>query len=307
MWKSLLCFACAALIGCSVGYRDPSTEATPSASVGKASVTGAELRVSRTFHVIAVSTTPGIATGSDRVDVWMPVPSSDAQQTIGDVQVETSLSYEFQTDPEYGNRILHAWGNRAEADSITLRFECTRREERALSAGTGENLSTTPLPDQRLLEPDRLGIIDDRIRAIAGRVTAGRTDPISRARAIYDYVIDHMAYDKITPGWGNGDTSRACTVGKGNCTDFSALFISLARAAGIPARFKMGCQIPAAEQEGAIAGYHCWAEFWLAGVGWVPVDASEGWKNPDRRDFISVISTPTASNSASGATCVCRG
>lgn len=215
----------------------------------------------------------------------MPVPSSDAQQRVSGVQVNTSLSYEFQIDPEYGNRILHGWGNRAEADSVTLRFDCTRREGRALPPGTGENGSTTPSPDDRLLEPDRLGIIDDRIRAIAGRVTAGRTDAISRTRAIYDYVIDHMAYDKVAPGWGNGDTVRACTVGKGNCTDFSALFISLARAAGIPARFKMGCQIPATQREGAIAGYHCWTEFWSPGVGWVPVDASEAWKAPNRRDY----------------------
>ena len=90
-----------------------------------------------------------------------------------------------------------------------------------------------------------------------------------------------MTYEKQTPGWGTGDTLRACEVGTGNCTDFHSLFISLARARGIPARFQIGLPIPQ-KPEGEIPGYHCWAEFYLNGVGWVPVDASEAWKDRER-------------------------
>jgi transglutaminase-like putative cysteine protease len=36
---------------------------------------------------------------------------------------------------------------------------------------------------------------------------------------------------------------------------------------------------------GELAGYHCWAELYLDGAGWVPVDASEAWKHPDKRDY----------------------
>jgi len=41
---------------------------------------------------------------------------------------------------------------------------------------------------------------------------------------------------------------------------------------------------------GEIGGYHCWAEFYLRGYGWVPVDTSEGWKQPEKRDFLSSVS-----------------
>ncbi len=57
------------------------------------------------------------------------------------------------------------------------------------------------------------------------------------------------------------------------------------RSSGIPARFEMGFSLPEGKTEGDISGYHCWAEFYLSGVGWVPVDASEAWKNPAKRDF----------------------
>ena len=94
-----------------------------------------------------------------------------------------------------------------------------------------------------------------------------------------------MKYDKSGTGWGNGDIFWACDAKRGNCTDFHALLIGLCRAEGIPARFSIGFPIPAVRGEGEIGGYHCWAEFYLNGYGWIPVDASEACKNPDKREY----------------------
>jgi transglutaminase-like putative cysteine protease len=94
-----------------------------------------------------------------------------------------------------------------------------------------------------------------------------------------------MRYDKTGEGWGRGDAVWACTSKRGNCTDFHSLFIGMMRSSGIPARFEIGFPLPDGKTEGDIGGYHCWAEFYLAGIGWVPVDASEAWKKPAKRDF----------------------
>jgi len=94
-----------------------------------------------------------------------------------------------------------------------------------------------------------------------------------------------MRYDKSGEGWGRGDALWACTSKRGNCTDFHSLLIGMMRASGIPARFEIGFPLPEGKTEGDIPGYHCWAEFYLNGVGWVPVDASEAWKNPAKRDY----------------------
>jgi transglutaminase-like putative cysteine protease len=93
-----------------------------------------------------------------------------------------------------------------------------------------------------------------------------------------------MKYDKSGEGWGRGDSLWACDSRRGNCTDFHSVFISLMRAAGIPARFEIGFPIGEAVS-GEIPGYHCWAEFYLDGTGWVPVDISEAWKAPARHDY----------------------
>ncbi|TMI23342.1 transglutaminase domain-containing protein, partial [Candidatus Bathyarchaeota archaeon] len=115
--------------------------------------------------------------------------------------------------------------------------------------------------------------------------TTGDATAIQKARHIYDYVVATMRYDKSGEGWGRGDAIWACTSKRGNCTDFHSVFIGMMRSSGIPARFEIGFPLPEGKAEGDIPGYHCWAEFYLAGVGWVPVDASEAWKNPAKREF----------------------
>ena len=91
---------------------------------------------------------------------------------------------------------------------------------------------------------------------------------------LFDLVARHMKYDKSRPGYGNGDALWACGSRFGNCTDFHSLFISLARASALPARFEIGFSIPTEPGEHHIAGYHCWAYF-LANGQWIPVDISD--------------------------------
>ena len=126
-------------------------------------------------------------------------------------------------------------------------------------------------------------VVDEEVRKRTRNAIQGKKTWAEEARAIYEDVIRRMSYDKTAPGWGRGDTVRACLLGKGNCTDFHSLFISMAHAAEIPARFKIGLTIPG-EATGEIPGYHCWAEFYEEGKGWRPIDASEAWKYPARKE-----------------------
>jgi transglutaminase-like putative cysteine protease len=138
---------------------------------------------------------------------------------------------------------------------------------------------------QRYLEPDKLVPLNGVIADLAKEHTSGDTTDLAKAQHIYDYVLATMKYDRTGEGWGRGDAIWACTAKRGNCTDFHSLFIGMMRASGIPARFEIGFPLPIGKSEGEIPGYHCWAEFYQNGIGWVPVDASEAWKNPSKRDY----------------------
>jgi transglutaminase-like putative cysteine protease len=250
----------------------------------------------RRFDVTYTATVKEWPAGVKQIILWVPIPPTTDVQAISDVHVlridgnDRAWELGEYREEVYGNRVKYYKPRGPGPFAVTVSYRVERREERILDARPGATPRPAPgpgvAPDPMYLRPDRLGVVDDRIRKLAGEITAGRRGELEQARAVYDYVLGHMAYDKTTPGWGKGDTRRACDVGRGNCTDFHALFISLVRARGIPARLHMGASLPAGKTEGALEGYHCWAEFWVGGRGWVPVDASEAWKNADQRDFL---------------------
>lgn len=224
--------------------------------------------------------------GAGKVEVWVPVAETDAFQTVSLVAVEGGLKLERTREASLGNSMLHlaiSQPNQPEV-VVTLKFDVLRREHLRKdfpATSSGE----IPAEVKRWLEPDKLGPVAGRIRELALEVTQGKATPLEKAQAIYDYVVSTMKYDKSGTGWGNGDIYWACDTKRGNCTDFHALFMGLCRAVGIPARFSIGFPLPAERGHGEIGGYHCWAEFYLVGYGWVPVDASEAAKHPDKRAY----------------------
>lgn len=214
------------------------------------------------------------------VQVWIPLAKSGREQRILHRDVRAPVPYTVAQDPHYGNDILHAMLKPPIPEHLEIAIDYRAR----LLGGDAAVIDLAPDTLQRNLQPSGLVIVDDQVRAKAGEATAGRLTQAARARGIYDHVRQFMTYDKTTPGWGRGDTRRACLVGKGNCTDFHSLFISMARAVHIPARFKIGVVIPPGSSR-VIPGYHCWAEFYEEGKGWRPVDASEAWKHPELADY----------------------
>ncbi len=245
------------------------------------------LEATRTFLVTYEVRLPEIPPQAKELKLWVPLASSDQAQKIRRRQIQAPFPYEVTKDPQYGNDILFLSLRRPLPPSLELsiEYEAEIKEIRAHFEKAASSLPDEVARDLELhLGSNRLMVVNEPIRQLAASVTAGAATPAQKTQAIYRYVIERMRYEKETPGWGNGDTLRACDVGAGNCTDFHSLFISLARASGIPARFQIGVPVPP-KPEGEIPGYHCWAEFYLAGVGWVPVDASEAWKDRKKADY----------------------
>lgn len=222
--------------------------------------------------------------------VWIPVATSDANQNVVLESVSGLDHSQSRRDPEYGNSVLYTEIGKAGAPvTITIRYEVTRKEYSRgdLNDLMRYNRDQDPAPSEvaRFLAPDRLIPINDRFRTMAAEITRGKRGDVEKAYAIYNYVFHNLRYDKSGEGWGRGDAMWACDAKHGNCTDFHSLFIALMRAEKIPARFEIGFPLPEGKAEGEISGYHCWAEFYVSGLGWVPVDISEAWKDPAKHDF----------------------
>jgi transglutaminase-like putative cysteine protease len=197
----------------------------------------------RDFKFTYIAKVPAVPQGAKSSRVWIPLPQSNEYQTITDLKIETRFAYEKRRDSQYGNEFLFVEIPAAELPApaeVRVSFRGARREHRVVldshSASVRPRMGdTTSL--HRFLEPDRLVPLQGVISDLSKQVTQGKQDPIEKARAVYDYVVANMKYDKSGTGWGNGDAIWACTSKRGNCTDFHSLFIGMLRAAGIPARF----------------------------------------------------------------------
>jgi len=239
-----------------------------------------------TFHYgFSVRNVPS----GQKIEVWFPQAHSDEFQQVKVVSVMGDLSIERTHESKYLNSIFHAVAARTIRNeyNFEVEYDVIRRERIALSrASMRPNDVMVPVEQaNQYLRPDRLVPVSGKLASIAAKEVGGRTGTLARARALYDYVFQTMRYDKTGTGWGRGDAEWACDSRRGNCTDFHSVFISMARSQHIPARFEIGFSLPAQKSAAEIAGYHCWADFYDSQYGWVPVDISEAWKDPDKRDY----------------------
>jgi transglutaminase-like putative cysteine protease len=235
----------------------------------------------RSFEATYVGTIAALPATAKKAEVWVPLPSDGPYQAVADVKVSAPVPFTLEMD-SFGNRIAHFVLDRPEQFGKDLEVKATYRVTRreAVAPAAGSVKAAEPPGAAAFLKPNRLVPLTPRVKELARTLAAGKTDAVSKARAFYDYLVENGTYDKTAPGWGKGDSERFCDVKKGNCTDFHSAFMALARAEGIPVRFSIGFPLTA-EKEGSVPGYHCWAEFWAPGRGWVPIDASDAAKTKE--------------------------
>jgi transglutaminase-like putative cysteine protease len=143
-------------------------------------------------------------------------------------------------------------------------------------------------PDLRYLRPrEGLIVVSDRVAALASSLVGADADPLMAVRAFWNYCIDHFSqgavhYDQVDME-ASGDW--LLDSGWGDCQLVSALFASMCRARGIPARILGGFYLYR-----TFSTNHYWAEAWIDGQGWMPFDfscweLSRGGQDPAWRDY----------------------
>jgi len=246
--------------------------------LGIQSVAAAESRRLVFEYKVAIS---GVEAGQP-VDVYIPLAQDTERQSVIRTDLIAEISGVEKKEAKYGNRYWHGHVDAASGNdlSVTLTHIVERRDY-----GSGK---PTPEETALFLEPNsRVPVKSDLVDGIRSELgLTPDTTPYAKAQAIYDYVVANVEYKKTGTGWGNGDTEWACTKKYGNCTDFHALFTSLARAEGLASRFEIGFPVPVEPASGTVSGYHCWVQVALPERGWFPIDASEAFKHPDKKDAL---------------------
>ncbi len=95
------------------------------------------------------------------------------------------------------------------------------------------------------------------------------SSPYATARALYDYLLEKMEVAESSPAQ---TATEAIGLGRGDSYDYALSYVTLCRAAGIPARPVAGFIVYGNKN----SRRHYWAEFYLENFGWVPVDPALG-------------------------------
>ena len=218
------------------------------------------------------------------VRLYLPVPSEwEAQQDLEITKVDPEMTAR-EMDQNNNNEMVY-WkfsGTPAagETQRFTLAFEFTAFE-------TVTNIDPEKIKPYQQDSPEYIKYTkpetyvestDPEITALASSLTTEEDNPYSLARKFYDYIIGHVKYKQL--GQGLNGAKYLLENGVGECGDYSALFIALCRASGIPARSVVGYWALSGNEQ-----THVWAEFYLEDLGWVPVDVTIGQLEKSNKDY----------------------
>ncbi|MGI8760611.1 MAG: transglutaminase TgpA family protein [Jatrophihabitantaceae bacterium] len=125
-----------------------------------------------------------------------------------------------------------------------------------------------------------LPTIPAQVRSLVSQLTAGKTTPYAKARAISDYFSapgSGFAYSLDTAaGTSGSDLVDFLTNKIGYCQQFAAAMGVMLRLAGVPARVVLGYTHPVPDAGGSFTvttdDAHAWVEAYFGGLGWIPFD-----------------------------------
>ncbi len=110
------------------------------------------------------------------------------------------------------------------------------------------------------------------LRSLAAEIIGQETNPLLKARKIYDFVTTKTVYSLMREYFTMPMITEFIGISlKGDCGVQALLFITLCRIAGVPARWQSGLYT-----EPGDVGSHDWAQFYVAPYGWLFADPSFG-------------------------------
>ncbi|MBJ6750421.1 transglutaminase-like domain-containing protein [Geomonas anaerohicana] len=225
--------------------------------------------------------------------MWFPYPTSDLNQKIENLHFDGNYStFTLSREPQSGALYLYTqWRGAQKNRHLTVTFDATAQERKVTK------LVEQPAP----IPPEVVKYVkaefwipsdEKKVKALSHQITAGKKGILKKARAVYDWVVDNTKRDPKVPGCGVGNVQATLAARSGKCADISTLFVALARAAGVPAREVFGLRLGRPGQTDISNGHHCWAEFYLPGTGWVPVDPADVTKAVLEKNLTPAMAKP---------------
>ncbi len=240
----------------------------------------------RTFDV---TTRVEILHPSGTTRIWVPaalLQRTPFQNTLSNTFVAEGGSARLVENGNEGLGIVAAEFPEGAKPALTLTSRVATRDFAVDMMSPRKTASEDSGDIRRFLQPSKLAPTDGIVKAKSDEIVKNANTDVAKARAIYEWIVDNTFRNPKTRGCGTGDIRFMLESGDlgGKCADLNALYVGLARAAGLPARdvygirtvkSDLGYKSLGASSEKVTKSQHCRAEVYLAEYGWVPVDPAD--------------------------------
>lgn len=230
-----------------------------------------------------------IADPKGKTQAWIPVPAvnEEAWFKSSPSQWTTNGNAGLERDTQYGAEMIRVEWPDLESAAVAEVTSIIKVRDRAVDLSKpGTPVQLPAAESRRYTDGTDLIPTDGIVKETSERITQRAATDIEKARAIYEWVVENTFRDAKVRGCGIGDIAAMLKTGNlgGKCADINALYVGLARAAGLPARDVYGIRVAPSKfgYKSLGAGsaviskaQHCRAEVYLGGFGWVPVDPAD--------------------------------
>jgi hypothetical protein len=218
------------------------------------------------------------SSGPNSLHLWLPFPEATPSQR--DVRA-LARSHE-PLIPEHRGLSLYRLSDLANDALVTVSHDHYVQVYAVETDIKADRVRTPPNPLPPLYAlytaPDALVPSDaEPIRTFATRAAGRERNHYRAAKLVYDALLAAVSY---SPSARADEPAKALAAGVADSWDLSILYAAMLRSLGVPARPVAGVVVDDQRR----TWNHAWAEFYLYGLGWVPVDPVLG-SGADVGDF----------------------
>lgn len=223
----------------------------------------------------SITVKPNEVPEGEMIRVWMPYPRESKRSTNVKLLSTTNKDYIISPD-EYEHKSIYMEAKSVKDSAISFGYELELEiADHWFNFGPEDVQpydTESELYKKYTAERETHVIFTPEIKKLTDSLIAGETNPYNKAQKIFDYICNNYPWASAREYSTIGNIpSYVLANNHGDCGQVGLTFITMARYAGIPAKWQSGWMLHPGE-----INLHDWAQAYFEGIGWVPVDQSFG-------------------------------
>lgn len=202
-----------------------------------------------------------------KIKVHMPVPINCQQSNVN--IIKTTPEAKYIADDNYPSRTAYFETILEENQEFSVEYTYeSHLKYNDPDSSKASNIQPTFNTEEK--EPHIM--FTPYIKELAKEIIGDETNPLIKARKIYDYITQNVKYSYMRAYSTIINIPEYAALNlKGDCGVQALLFITLCRYVGIPAKWQSGLAVTPYH-----VGPHDWAQFYIEPYGWMFADLSFG-------------------------------